>query len=281
MRPAATLWLLPLLLWGAVAPAAEEALAVAQPAYREVTLTGFTRARASLPLVAESGGTVLTVTADIGDTIAEPGTFARIDPTFIELDLEANRVQQRQLRSRVEYDSREAARYRELRQKGSTSASSLDQLEQTLRDNRLRLEELAVQERVLEERLTRTHVQAPVGWRVTARAVEPGQRVSQGQVLGEVGDFSALLAPFALTPEQFAALRRQEASLRLSLPDWGLEVPAQVYRVSPGFDAATRKVDLDLALGEGLPERRGGLRVSLAIKIVIDLQHGKERIDKS
>ena len=139
--------------------------------------------------VAESGGTVLTVTADIGDTIAEPGTFARIDPTFIELDLEANRVQQRQLRSRVEYDSREAARYRELRQKGSTSASSLDQLEQTLRDNRLRLEELAVQERVLEERLTRTHVQAPVGWRVTARAVEPGQRVSQGQVLGESYNF--------------------------------------------------------------------------------------------
>ena len=68
----------------------------AQPAYRETVLTGFTRARAVLPLVAETSGKVLSVSADIGSAIDRHGVFARLDPTLIELDLEANRVAQEQ-----------------------------------------------------------------------------------------------------------------------------------------------------------------------------------------
>jgi RND family efflux transporter MFP subunit len=257
------------LLWHNAAAQSDQhhELAVARVAYHEVTLTGFTRARATLPLVAETGGKVLEVYADIGDTIDTSGVFARIDDTFIRLDLDSNRVQREQLRSRIDYDKREADRYRTLVDKGSASRSRLDELEQTLRDNRHRLDELAVQAQVLEERLARTQVSAPAGWRVTGRQVEPGQRVNEGEVLGEAADFSALLIPVALSPQQFAALQAQHDSLSIQLPDQALTVPARIARVNPGFDTQTRKISVDIALAEPLEDQRGGLRAILQLQL--------------
>jgi RND family efflux transporter MFP subunit len=250
------------------APAASESsLVTARASFQEVTLTGFTRARATLPMVAESSGKVLAVDAEIGEAIGTTGVFGQLDDTFIRLDLDANRVQQAQLRSRLDYDRREAKRYRELASKGSASKSRLDELEQTLLDNQHRLDELAIQERVLEERLIRTKVTAPSGWQVIERRVEPGQRVNEGEVLGAVSDFSTLLVPFALSPEQFAALRRDGTDLSLYLPDWGKTVATRLYRVNPGFDPATRKTAVDLAVDDDLPERRGGLRTRLTLRL--------------
>ncbi|OOZ38369.1 hypothetical protein BOW53_15785 [Solemya pervernicosa gill symbiont] len=248
---------------------AEESQTVvtAQPAFRQVSLTGFSRAHARLPLVAESSGKVLSANADVGDVIGPKGFFARLDPTFIKLDIEANRIQQKQLRSRIDYDKLEAKRYRELSSKGSASKSRLDELEQQLRDSRLRLAELKVHEKTLAERLQRTAVTAPIGWRVTSRLIEPGQRVNEGEVLGEVADFSQLLVPFALTPSQFAAIRQQQDQLELTLPDWGVSVAATLYRINPGFDQDTRKIVVELQLAGELPERRGGLRLLLDLKL--------------
>lgn len=247
--------------------AREHALITAEPSYRSVTLTGFTRARASLTLVAENAGKVLEVMADIGDQVPRDGVFARIDPRFIELDLQANRIQQKQLIDRNAYDRQEAERHGELLDKGSASQSLYDQLRQTLRDNGHRLQELQVQELVLQEKLLRTSVLAPSGWRVTQRQVEPGQHVSRGTVIGEVADYSTLLLPLALDPTQFAALHRLGAEFNVELPDWQRQVKARIYRINPGFDPQTRKINLDLALAGDLPERRGGLRARLRLQL--------------
>ena len=242
-------------------------VAEAQPAFRQVMLTGFTRARATLPLVAENTGKVLYVVADIGDSIGSDGLFARIDSTFIELDLAGNRVQQAQLRNRIDFDRKETERHEELIKKGSTSFSQLDQLQTTLQDNRHQLANLEVQEKILQERLQRTRVTAPKGWRVTARHIEPGQRVSEGEKVGEVADFSTLLVPFALSPEQLAALRQSESSLTVQLPDWRRNAKARLYRLNPGFDDTTRKIAVELALTGELPAQRGGLRVQLPLAV--------------
>ena len=256
-----------LLAFPAALPAEESNIVVAEPSYRSVMLTGFTRARASMTLVAENAGRVLEVAADVGDVIDEHGLFARIDPTFIELDLQLNRVQQQKLADRNSYDRQELERHRSLVDKGGASQSLYDQLQQTLRDNRHRLEELKVTEKLLQEKLERAQVRAPSGWQVTRRLVQPGQYVSQGSVLGEIADYSTLLLPLALDPAQFAALRRLDTALEVELPDWQRRVSARVYRVNPGFDEQTRKINLDLVLESGLPERRGGLRARLQLWI--------------
>ncbi len=127
-----------------------------------------------------------------------------------------------------------------------------------------------VKRRVLEERLARTQIRAPAGWLVTARAIEPGQWVQAGEVVGETADFSALLVPFALTPEQFAALTVRAKStegLRLDMLDLDNQVAASIYRTNPGFDPTTRKILVDLRIETPMPERRGGLRARLALPL--------------
>ena len=242
-------------------------LAIAEPAVREVTLTGFTRARANLPLVAETSGRVEAVASDIGEAIGEDGIFARLDDTFIKLELEEVEVQQERLHAQIAYDEREVKRYRELARQNNASASQLDTLEQTLRDNRHELRVLQVKQKVLRERLIRTRIRAPAGWQVTGRSLELGQWVKDGESVGQAADFSALIVPFALTPEQYAALTTSTDDIRLHLPDLKREVAASVYRTNPGFDPVTRKIAVDLEIRDQVEPRRGGLRAQLLLDL--------------
>jgi hypothetical protein len=95
--------------------------------------------------------------------------------------------------------------------------------------------------------------------------VEPGQWVREGETLGQAADFSTLLVPFALTPEQFEALDSQSEDLRLGLPDRATSLPAKVHRTNPGFDPETRKIVVELAISEPVERARGGLRAELEL----------------
>lgn len=254
-------------LVGAPLPAAPADLVTAEAATRPVTLTGFTRARARLPLVTETGGRIVEVRADVGDPIPEDGVFAVADDTFVRLELEANRAEQARLRDRIAYDETEAERYRALAARGDAPRSTLDAALQTLRDNRHALRALEIAEERLAERLARTRVRAPPGWRVTDRRVEPLQWTAAGDRLGAAGDFSRLVVPFALTPAEQSALEGRAGALRLRLPARGGEVPARVHRVNPAFDPETRKTAVELILAAPLEEPRGGLRAELTLHL--------------
>jgi hypothetical protein len=209
--------------------------------------------------------------ADVGDRIDDSGRFAQLDTTFLQLDLEEVGVQEERLRSQVEFDRREVTRFRELVRQNSASASQLDTLEQSLRDNSHALRALDVKRRMLEERLARATISAPVGWSVTARDVELGQWVRGGETVGRAADFSTLLVPFALTPEQFVAL--EQARPDLALESWTAPVDddrpvsARIHRVNPGFDPETRKIAVELALTGAVEPARGGLRVRLRLRL--------------
>lgn len=242
---------------------------VVRPAMRTIELTGFTRARTRLPLVAEKAGRVEMVAADIGETIGPEGTFARIDATFIRLELDEIQLRREQLASQIDYDEREVQRYRRLAKQNNAAVSQLDALEQTLRNNRHELSQLGIQQQVLEERLRRTRIPAPPGWRITARTIEPGQWVAAGERVGEAADFATLVVPFALTPEQHAALTSLSTNggLELRLPDLERAVPASIHRDNPGFDPQTRKLAVELKLDEAVDLRRAGLRALLSLPL--------------
>jgi RND family efflux transporter MFP subunit len=241
-------------------------LVTAESAVREIGLTGFTRARAELSLVAEIPGRVEEVFHQIGEAVGPDGVFARIDDTFLRLEQREVAVEQERLREQIAYDEREVERYRELARQSNASQSQLDTLEQALRNNRHALRALEVKQEMLAERIERTRVRAPPGWLVTARLVEPGQWVKDGDPLGTAADFSTLLVPFALTPEQHAALPAG-GGIALALPDLGRTVAAEIYRLNPGFDPDTRKIAIELAVIGEVSPRRGGLRALLPLAL--------------
>jgi hypothetical protein len=63
---------------------------------------------------------------------------------------------------------------------------------------------------------------------------------------------------------------RHEGLVELLFPDEdqrGIVVKASVERVSLAFDPETRKVNVDLAVDEGLSHKRGGLRAELILSL--------------
>lgn len=243
-------------------------LVTAAPAVRAVSLTGFTRPRAELPLAAERAGRVATVAYDIGETIGQDGIFARLDATLLELELAEVAIRREQLQARITHNRREVERYTELARRNNASASRLDTLRQTLRDTRYERRLLENRRQVLQERLQRTRIPAPVGWRITGRDLEPGQWVQVGEPVGAAADFTALIVPFALTPEHYGVLTAAGPDgIRLYLPDLKREVAAAIYRTNPGFDPVTRKIALDLTIRDPVEPRRGGLRARLGLRV--------------
>ncbi len=236
----------------------------ALPAEALVRLTGFTRARASMDIVSEVSGRCLEVLADVGKPVPEDGVFARIDPTFIRLELEANQVARRLARRQLRYEEREVERARRLLTDRASSQARLDELELRRDRSRLELEQLATRQRRLEETLARHSVPAPAGWLIMRRSLEPGQWVTAGTPLARAGDYSALVVPLAVTTRE---LDRLQATGRIDLvfPDLQVRGSATLYRVSPGFDPATRKVRVELLVAPDtlarLQRRQGGLRV--------------------
>jgi RND family efflux transporter MFP subunit len=253
----------------AAAPAYAAETFTARPSERSVTLTGFTRARATMELVSENAGRVTRVAADVGDPVGKSGVFAELDGVFTRLELESNRVDQQKLRETIAYYDKEADRYRRLVSSESAAQAKLDELEHQLQTARRELEALRVQEKVLAERLSRYTVRAPAGWKIIEREVEPGEWVAAGQVLGRAGDYRTLVVPFALSPAEYESLMRETDGLSLALPEKRKNVPAKIHRVSPGFDRDTRKIGLEIALaGDSLKgDKRGGLRAILELDI--------------
>ncbi|MGD8907850.1 MAG: HlyD family efflux transporter periplasmic adaptor subunit [Chromatiales bacterium] len=228
-------------------------------------MSGFTRERTRVVLSTEISGRVEEVNGDIGDLADAVRPFTCLDQTFIDLELDANREDRRALQVDHAYFSKEVERLRRLLARKSSSESQLDAVVRNLDKTGAQLEALKIASRTLRETKARHCIHIPEGWRIINRLVEPGEWINTGQPVVEIGDFRRLLVPFALSLEEYQALQRQGDALRLYLPQQGREVPANLLRVSPAFDEVSRKIAVELEIGEGVEDPRGGLRAELAL----------------
>ncbi|MDJ0808029.1 MAG: efflux RND transporter periplasmic adaptor subunit [Gammaproteobacteria bacterium] len=263
-----SLCLVPLVLAPFLAQSeAEESRVAAQAAFQRETLSGFTRERTRLKLSAEADGRVVEVTADVGDVIATEEPFACLDPTFVELERRANLAEIASLQIDVRHFRKQVKRFSQLLKQNSSSQSQLDDAQHSLDQALSQLALRKIQTETLAERIRRLCVTAPRGWIVIRRYVEVGQWINTGSPVVEVGDFSRLMVPFALSMEEFQALQERADALTLYLPELNHQTAARLERVSPGFDEASRKVYVELEIpGTDIPSR-GGLRAELKLDI--------------
>lgn len=247
-------------------PAADQ-LFTAAMATHQVTLTGFTRARAEMQLVSQITDRLTEVKADVGDRIGPNGVFARFDRTFADLDLAKVLIEQERQASRIAYLEKEGRRLQTLYQKQALSETKLDALLQDLAQARLALRALKNDEQRLQEHLKRHTITAPPGWLVTRRHAEPGAWVVTGTPLAAVGDYQSLLVPFAVSQDEYNLIKERAKKLSLRLPEQNLTVTAELHKVAPGFDPQTRKLNLELKITGALPEQRGGIRAELGLEL--------------
>jgi RND family efflux transporter MFP subunit len=247
---------------------AAEVLVEAKAAIKRETLSGFTRAHTRLVLSAESAGRVVQVNGDVGDDIKGEEPYTCLDDTYLELELRSNEAERKILEVDINYFDKEVVRFSKLLKQNSSSKSQLDTAKRNLDKSKAQHNSLTVAASILQERKDRLCINPPVGWRVIKRYVEPGKWVNAGMPVVEVGDYSQLVAPFALSMTEYQAIKKlQKSGLTVTLPELKANLPAQLIRVSPAFDEQSRKIHLELKLKEGLTLNRGGLRVNLVLDI--------------
>jgi RND family efflux transporter MFP subunit len=249
-------------------PRAEE-LVKLRPYARQISFTGFTRPVKELSIAAEISGKYTAVLVDVGDSVGDGGVVAEIDATFVRLDLEKNKIAQKQTELQLALANKTLARFKNLINKNSTAQATYDETVLNAEVLELTLKILKNEQERLTEQLERHTLRAPVGWRVTQRLVEPGEYVRQGEPILRLGNFQTLIIPFLFTYEELSLLQRMER-LTLYLPDIDGEIEAEIYRVAPDFDENRRKISVDLMVTKEAMDSnavlRGGLRTQLRIK---------------
>jgi RND family efflux transporter MFP subunit len=247
---------------------AENTLIEAKIAVQREIQSGFTRAYSRLVLSAEQAGRVASVNGDVGDIISEGKPFACLDDVYLSLEISANQAEQDLLKADIDFFSKELERYKSLTQAKSSSLSRLDTASRNLRKAEAQFKSLTIEADILQERKQRLCIVAPHGWRVIKRFVDPGKWVHAGEAVLEVGDYRRLTASFALSMNEFQALKQQlNSNLKVILPELQIELPAKLLRVSPAFNDESRKIHFELEISGDLPERRGGLRVDLPLDV--------------
>jgi len=245
---------------------AEQRWVAVEPAMREVTITGFTRAQATMPLAAEVEGKVSDIFADIGDPIPATSKFACLDDTFAQIDVKSAKNEMSRHYINIKYFKKEVSRHNQLVKKQTSAVSVLDRVTRDLNNARQALSAASIRKQRFEEHMRRHCIEAPEGWLLIERNIEPGQWVNQGEIVASVGNYSQLKVPVMLSQQELAALKQDQNKIELLLMDYKKSVPATIEHISPAFDEKTRKILVELLIKESLPELRGGMRVGLILK---------------
>lgn len=246
---------------------AENTWTTIQPSYRQVTVTGFSRARQSMVLSTEVAGKVKRVYADVGDIISKQGKVACFDDTFVKIDINSAKNEISQYQIDIQYFRKQVERYRALVGKKSAAVSQLDDWQRQLGNAQRLVQQKKFEKQRYQEKQNRHCIKSPAGWHVTKRYVEPGQWLVIGSQVAEVGNYKKLLVPLALSVNELRILEKNQHSLSVSLPEYGQQVPATIERISPAFDEKSRKIQVDLLLEKNLPVYRGGLRVEVKLNL--------------
>lgn len=226
-------------------------------AAREGAIAAYVSATANLvaendvTVLAEIDGRVTALNVDEGQRVGRGQVLARLDPSDEEIALK--KAQLRHANAKSVYE-----RGRDLMDKDLISREEHDRL--TV-DFQVSSQEMAEAEWALAQ----TVVRAPFSGRVTARHIQRGQHLRQGDQLFQITDFDPLIARIYLSETDIVGLEPGTA-VRIMLnanPDFELE--AKIRQISPVVDTATGTVKVTIEANAPPPEVRPGSFVSIHV----------------
>ncbi|MCI4625807.1 MAG: HlyD family efflux transporter periplasmic adaptor subunit [Candidatus Magnetoovum sp. WYHC-5] len=256
-------------------------LLVVKEGGKEVIISGYTRADTTVTVSAEVSGKILRLNYNEGQPV-DKKPLVEIEPTFIDFEIKSTRQMLNQLdiriksiQSKINYLSKEFQRYDALYKKDTIAESKRDNAAQELEQARHELNSAQVERTSkkitldeLTERRTRYTINIPKGYVITEKLVEPGAFVQIGTQLAKVSDYSTMVVPLFVSNEELKAFKTLTKTFDVTVEGKG--AIARINWINPLFDEKNRKLNMELAIVNYDGEKRGGLKVSVRLKLNID-----------
>jgi membrane fusion protein (multidrug efflux system) len=225
---------------------------------RTLTGTATLEARRSATIVSETGGEVLTLLVEEGDTVTKGQVLARLDAERARLSLAQQAATERRL-------AHESDRHAQLQARNMVSAEAVE---------RTRFDHAAQSAQMDLARLevSRSEVRAPFSGVITRRHIKPGQMLTTSTPTFDIADFSELEARLAIPEAALVDVAVGQAATIGADAFPGRDFGARVDRIAAVVDgkSGTAPVTLDIA-ETGTPLRPGQLvRINITLNRIPD-----------
>ncbi len=245
---------------------------------RAATGQVLTRRRSSL--AAEEAGLVSELSLEAGDAVERGQIVARLDPTYVQIDLTRARAEVTLAKARIDQrraelsqSQRDLSRIEQLDARGSASESELDDggtrvaadnatLAQAMADLAIAEADVAQAEARLEDMTIR----APFAGRVVRKATEVGQWASRGDAVVEIVSIRSLEARVDV-PENVVGRVSEllgaegELVIDVRVPALGAIVPGRVIGIVPEGDRLSRLFPVRLEIDNSDERMSPGMSV--------------------
>lgn len=212
-------------------------------------ISGIVTAISDTRLAFDVGGTVQSVEARLGDTVAEADVLARLDPEPFELavsDAEAALAEAIALRqaARADYERADKLFQAQVisRQEYDRAMAMRDSRDSQVEATRARLE-------LARRDLRRSVLRAPFNGSISVREIEPAMEVAGGQVVFEMDSGDSGLQVEVQMPETLIARIRQGDPVQVVFPS--LDDPR--FSDAPRFQATVTEVGTRAGVGNAFP----------------------------
>jgi RND family efflux transporter MFP subunit len=222
----------------------------------QVPVSGAVQAVRSAWVKARVAGDLKQVRVQEGETVQQGQVVALTDDTDAKERLRQASRQVEMARAQLQtaqlgYDNNQA-----LVNQGFISKTALINSQASLTSAKANLDQALAGERIAEKALADTVLKAPLSGQVASVLMQSGERANPDARILEVVDLSALEVMVSLNPSHAAGLAKGQ-SARLQVEGQAQPLSAQLLRINPSVDPATRSVRAYLQLPSATGLRQG------------------------
>jgi RND family efflux transporter MFP subunit len=229
------------------------------------TYTAEIRSRYETDLSFQVSGKVVNRAVDVGATVKKGQLLAQLDQTDQQLGVDAARGAVPAAQSDLDRSRSEAARFRDLLERGLTTRAQYEAQQTQVRSAEAKLSAATADFRLAQQRLGYTTLRAGEDGVVTRVSVEAGTVVAAGQRAFSIARPSELEAVFDVPDGRIGEVVAGSAVLINPLSGDSAAWAGSVREISPSADPVTRTYQVRTSIVKPPPTLRLGMTVSVTL----------------
>lgn len=211
-------------------------------------ISGSLAAEQSATVRAETGGTVVQVYAEQGQTVARGAVLARIEGATAEQGYLSAQAAVRSAERNYDVAQREEARVVRLVEAGALADRDLESARNSVAAGQAQLANARSQLALAAKQVENTVIRAPIAGIVSDRPVNAGDVVSPGTALYTVVDPGGMRLEASVPSDQLSVIRIG-APVSFTVSGYpGRVFDGRIQRISPAADPVTRQVPIYVSI---------------------------------